>query len=79
MSTEESGSGSYYDDGVCADSDSELELQGECDIIVDFASCLEVSAASKFVPASGRYFGHTAGMVGAMGSTVLAIIAAVLT
>ncbi|CAM9439659.1 unnamed protein product [Scytosiphon promiscuus] len=44
VATEESGTGTYYPDlGTCDDPDAVVELQGECEVIVDFAACEDFS------------------------------------
>ncbi|CAM9360020.1 unnamed protein product, partial [Pylaiella littoralis] len=58
--TEAGDSGTYYPDlGTCADPDAVVELQGECDLIVEFDTCeagsvtadgQEGSPASKAAP-----------------------------
>lgn len=60
MFTEAGDSGTYYPDlGTCADPDAVVELQGECDLIVEFDTCeagsvtadgQEGSPASKAAP-----------------------------
>lgn len=53
MATEEAETGTYYADvGTCDDPDAVLEIQGECDLIIDFGTCEElVSADGEASPA----------------------------
>lgn len=68
---EESESGSYYlDEGTCADTEAALEIQGQCDIIVDFNTCEDPpdtdeqdSPASK-VAAGGAWAAVAASVAG---------------
>lgn len=66
--TEESESGTYYTDEVCTDALVARELQGECELILDFETCdltADESPASRAAPM-------------ALGALVTAALAALL-
>lgn len=55
MFTEDSQSGSYYPDlGTCTDPDAAVELQGECEVIIEFDTVCDgsVTADGQGSPAS---------------------------
>lgn len=51
--TEESESGTYFpDEGSCNDPDAALQIQGECDIIIDFSTCADIATDGQSSPAA---------------------------